>query len=171
VATHPAERGPYGLIPSPVELLGVRIHPVSAEQLVDLIIRWGHESAQRRISYANVHAMNLAFDDDAFRSALNSADLVFCDGYGVKGQRCHGLRGGSEVSLPRHGVQNAALRRELTSAADAAIFGTRSVRQPRSGRSSRSKQLPGKTMRVEARQPCKTVGRAVHFCEPAAAFC
>jgi N-acetylglucosaminyldiphosphoundecaprenol N-acetyl-beta-D-mannosaminyltransferase len=84
VATHPAERGHDELIPPPVELLGVGIHPVSAEQLVDLIIRWGIESSQRRISYVNVHAMNLAVDDDLFRFALNTADLVFCDGYGVK---------------------------------------------------------------------------------------
>lgn len=70
--------------PPPVDLLGIPIHPVSVESLVETLVAWGTEDRLRRVFYVNVHAMNLAHDDPAFRRALAGADLVFCDGYGVK---------------------------------------------------------------------------------------
>ena len=45
---------------------------------------WGHSDTLHRIYNVNVHAMNMASKHDDFRAALNAADLVFCDGYGVK---------------------------------------------------------------------------------------
>jgi N-acetylglucosaminyldiphosphoundecaprenol N-acetyl-beta-D-mannosaminyltransferase len=41
----------------------------------------GHLKA--RVLNVNAHALNLASRDDRFRSVLNSAELVFCDGRGV----------------------------------------------------------------------------------------
>jgi N-acetylglucosaminyldiphosphoundecaprenol N-acetyl-beta-D-mannosaminyltransferase len=69
---------------SPVRLLGVPIHPVSVESIVSTAISWGREEGRRRIYNVNVHAMNLASDQPRFMEALNRADLVFCDGFGVK---------------------------------------------------------------------------------------
>lgn len=82
----------HSLAPAPVRLLGVPIHPVSAHELVSTIVQWGNEPAQRRVYNVNVHAMNLAYTNRDFHDALNRADLVFCDGFGVKwGARIKGL--------------------------------------------------------------------------------
>lgn len=72
------------LVPAPLELLGIPIHPVSPEGLVEAMIGWGETPGQHRIYNVNVHAMNLAHHDQAFRESLQKADLVFCDGFGVK---------------------------------------------------------------------------------------
>lgn len=79
-------------VPAPVTLLDVPIHPISIDQLVDLLIDWGAGDQLRRVFYVNVHAMNLAHEDAAFRHRLQDADLVFCDGHGVRlGARLLGL--------------------------------------------------------------------------------
>jgi N-acetylglucosaminyldiphosphoundecaprenol N-acetyl-beta-D-mannosaminyltransferase len=79
-------------LPAPLVLLGVPIHPVSARELVDILVRRGAGPRLRRVYNVNVHAMNLACEDDTFRRWLGKADLVFCDGYGVKwGTRLAGL--------------------------------------------------------------------------------
>lgn len=72
------------VVPAPVELLGLPVHPMSAERLVGALVSWGRGSPQRRVYYANIHAMNLAARDERFRAALKHADIVFCDGFGVK---------------------------------------------------------------------------------------
>lgn len=78
--------------PAPLQLLGIPIHPVSAAELVAQLVAWGDGDALRRVFNVNVHAMNLAHDDADFRRALCAADLVFCDGFGVKwGARIAGL--------------------------------------------------------------------------------
>jgi N-acetylglucosaminyldiphosphoundecaprenol N-acetyl-beta-D-mannosaminyltransferase len=38
----------------------------------------------RRVMYANAHVLNQATCDEALRSAITRADLVYCDGYGVR---------------------------------------------------------------------------------------
>ncbi|MEZ4365059.1 MAG: WecB/TagA/CpsF family glycosyltransferase [Kofleriaceae bacterium] len=82
-------------LPPPVEVLGIPIHPVSAEQLVEQLVDWGQAGPLRRVLNVNVHAMNLAADHADFADALRTADVVFCDGFGVKwGARLVG------VSLP-----------------------------------------------------------------------
>ena len=76
----------------PVELLGIPIHPVSPAQLVEAIVAFGRGDRLRRVYNVNVHAMNLAGDDPEFAGWLRGADLVFCDGYGVKwGARLAGV--------------------------------------------------------------------------------
>lgn len=76
-----------------ITLLGIPIHAVGARSLVSTLIGWGAGPVQSRTCYANVHAMNLAHRDPGFRAALQTADLVFCDGYGVKwGARLAGVK-------------------------------------------------------------------------------
>lgn len=80
------------LIPPPVSLLGIPIHPVSPAQLVAAAVAFGRGDRLRRVYNVNAHAMNLAADDPGFAAALRGADLVFCDGFGVKwGARLAGL--------------------------------------------------------------------------------
>jgi N-acetylglucosaminyldiphosphoundecaprenol N-acetyl-beta-D-mannosaminyltransferase len=38
----------------------------------------------RRVMYANAHVLNQSAENAALRGALESADLVYCDGYGVR---------------------------------------------------------------------------------------
>jgi N-acetylglucosaminyldiphosphoundecaprenol N-acetyl-beta-D-mannosaminyltransferase len=70
--------------PSPVEILGVPVHPVSADELVSLLAAWGEARDAKAVFYTNVHVMNLAYSDAALRQAFAQADLVTCDGFGVK---------------------------------------------------------------------------------------
>ena len=72
------------LIPAPLTVLGVPIHPVSPAELVGHIIHWGAGEQLRKVYNVNVHAMNLAAGNPDFKLYLQQADLVFCDGFGVK---------------------------------------------------------------------------------------
>ena len=70
--------------PNPIRLLDVPIHPITQDQLLDQAVAWGRQDNLRRIFHVNVHGMNMAYAHPTLRAALNRADLVFCDGYGVK---------------------------------------------------------------------------------------
>lgn len=74
----------HPLVPAPARLLDVPIHPVSPDELVAVIAAWGAGTRQRRVYNVNVHAMNLAHEHADFKRYLQQADLVFCDGFGVK---------------------------------------------------------------------------------------
>jgi len=67
-----------------VNLLGVRIDRLRRRELLDLAIGWAKTGARRTILYVNVHCMNVAYQDQRYREILNAADLVYCDGTGVK---------------------------------------------------------------------------------------
>jgi N-acetylglucosaminyldiphosphoundecaprenol N-acetyl-beta-D-mannosaminyltransferase len=57
------------------------------EDLLRRIIGWaaeGHDGPPRRVMYANAHVLNQSSENDALRGALEAADLVYCDGYGVR---------------------------------------------------------------------------------------
>jgi N-acetylglucosaminyldiphosphoundecaprenol N-acetyl-beta-D-mannosaminyltransferase len=76
-----------------VNLLGVRVCTLSVDSLVDFIFRTILEGRKARAVYANVSAINLAQDYAWFKDFLNSSDVVYCDGFGVKwGARLLGLR-------------------------------------------------------------------------------
>lgn len=66
-----------------IHLLGVRIHKVTVEQLLNQIIIYALDPRKRIIVNVNIKAMNLAWDLEWYKDFLNSADLVFCDGMGV----------------------------------------------------------------------------------------
>lgn len=66
-----------------VEVLGVRVHDLSREELcarISALIRAGGRGV---IANANVNAMNHAWSLKWFREFLNGSHTVFCDGYGV----------------------------------------------------------------------------------------
>lgn len=72
------------LLPDPLDVLGVGVHPVTTSQLVQTLVSWTSETRPRRAYHVNAHSLNLAQEDPVFRNSLNSADLVYCDGYGAK---------------------------------------------------------------------------------------
>ena len=57
------------------------------EDLLGRILGWTAEhgdGAPKRVMYANAHVLNQSSGDCELRGALESADLVYCDGYGVR---------------------------------------------------------------------------------------
>jgi len=76
-----------------VSVLGVRIHALSLEQLLGLILHVSVHQERAIVAYVNVHAMNLACEASWFRAFFNQSEVVFCDGFGVKwGARLLGAR-------------------------------------------------------------------------------
>ncbi len=67
-----------------VALLGVRIHTITDLELLDFIVQRISAGQRAIVANVNVHAMNIAAENPRFRRFLNRADLVFCDGFGVK---------------------------------------------------------------------------------------
>ncbi|MGH2449027.1 MAG: WecB/TagA/CpsF family glycosyltransferase [Chloroflexota bacterium] len=70
--------------PNAIKLLGVRIHRLRLSELLDRTLHIIRQRGRATILYANVHCLNIAFDDRAYRDILNAADLVYCDGTGVR---------------------------------------------------------------------------------------
>ncbi len=67
-----------------VDVLGVPVHPVSLDGLLD---RVGAEIARGgpfTLTYANVHVLNTAARDGRLTRFLRGVDLCFCDGNGVR---------------------------------------------------------------------------------------
>ncbi len=54
-------------------------------ELLERITGWVRDEAlRRRVMYVNAHVLNQSREDPALRGALRAADLVYCDGYGVR---------------------------------------------------------------------------------------
>ena len=67
-----------------LELLGIKVHDVSATGVLDYmgsVIRSGRQAS---ILHANAYAANLAGRNARMRQALNDAQMVFCDGDGIR---------------------------------------------------------------------------------------
>lgn len=67
----------------PIELLGIRVHPVTVAELHRYLADHIHQRRRALVFHANVHALNLAVAHSGFHAALNRADLIFPDGAGV----------------------------------------------------------------------------------------
>lgn len=66
-----------------VNVLGVRVHDLSTEELCARIVSLIRAGGRAVVSNANVNALNLACRMKWFRGFLNRCDTVFCDGFGV----------------------------------------------------------------------------------------
>lgn len=67
-----------------VELAGVRIHVVNRAAVLARAIAAAECGTGGNINNVNIHAINTAWRDAAFREILNGSDLVFVDGAGVR---------------------------------------------------------------------------------------
>ncbi|WP_219975973.1 WecB/TagA/CpsF family glycosyltransferase [Rubrobacter xylanophilus] len=69
---------------SRVRVLGVEVDPLRAGELEAEISRFVREGRRATVLNVNAHCLNLAWRDSRLRAALRAADLVFCDGDGVR---------------------------------------------------------------------------------------
>jgi N-acetylglucosaminyldiphosphoundecaprenol N-acetyl-beta-D-mannosaminyltransferase len=67
-----------------IEILGVNVSIISLTELLQSVNSSIQMNSKSIISYVNVHGVNLAYTDEIFRNCLNSSNIVFCDGFGVK---------------------------------------------------------------------------------------
>ena len=65
------------------DICGVHVHGFTLPQLLDWMMKIVQMQQRASVFYANAHAINLAQSHDEFRQALNTAQVVFCDGIGV----------------------------------------------------------------------------------------
>ena len=54
------------------------------DELLRMVTGWVGSGGPRRVMYVNAHVLNQSQELPELRSALQSADLVYCDGYGVR---------------------------------------------------------------------------------------
>jgi len=67
-----------------IEILRVNVDRSNPDEVLNFIHDVIFTSGRALIANVNVHALNLAYEQEWFRRFLNSADLVFCDGMGVR---------------------------------------------------------------------------------------
>lgn len=67
-----------------VNLLGVRIDPLRLPDLLAEVITRARQRRKSTVLYVNVHCMNVAERDSRYAQILNHADIVYCDGTGVR---------------------------------------------------------------------------------------
>lgn len=80
----PNESGLLKQRPPSVELLGVRIHDLSPDELISRIVQYCLAGDLAVLANVNTHAMNIAYGNTDFRNYLNNASINFCDGVGVQ---------------------------------------------------------------------------------------
>jgi N-acetylglucosaminyldiphosphoundecaprenol N-acetyl-beta-D-mannosaminyltransferase len=74
------------------EFLGVRLDLLTLQQLLGAVTDAVARRAQLRVMYLNAHCMNISAADPSYRTIVNRADIVYCDGTGVKlGARALGI--------------------------------------------------------------------------------
>lgn len=66
-----------------VAILGTRFHKITVHHLLEFIVDAAKLGKKTIVGNVNVRAMNFAYEMPWYRDFLNSADLVFCDGFGV----------------------------------------------------------------------------------------
>ncbi len=69
---------------SKVNILGVWVDDIDAGDLGRAIVNCVEQKRKMRFSYANVHAINIAQRNREFREFLNSSDILYCDGEGIR---------------------------------------------------------------------------------------
>jgi len=67
-----------------ITVLGVNVDTIDLKALLKRCNSLISRKKKAKIMYANIHTMNLAHRNIRYRDALNKADLVYCDGEGVR---------------------------------------------------------------------------------------
>src|SRR6266496_1622771 len=70
--------------PDHVHLLGVRIDRLQLPGLLGRVTEAAHRRVPTTVLYVNAHCMNVQYRDPAYHRILSHADIVYCDGTGVK---------------------------------------------------------------------------------------
>jgi N-acetylglucosaminyldiphosphoundecaprenol N-acetyl-beta-D-mannosaminyltransferase len=66
-----------------LSILGIKVNPITTEQLNREIVRFVREGRKEMVLNVNVNAFNQAAVHPFMAALLNRAGIVFCDGYGV----------------------------------------------------------------------------------------
>ena len=67
-----------------MDLLGVRLDPIALEDLLDWVVESNRGPTPVTLMYLNVNVANQARNNGNLRLALNAADLIYCDGEGIR---------------------------------------------------------------------------------------
>jgi N-acetylglucosaminyldiphosphoundecaprenol N-acetyl-beta-D-mannosaminyltransferase len=79
------DRRPRPNVATPsIRLLGVRIDSHRIDTLLHAVMTSVRTRSRLTVMYINVHSMNLRHDDSEYAAVLEAADLVYCDGTGVR---------------------------------------------------------------------------------------
>ena len=71
--------------PTQSRIFDIPVDLARPHELLQRITGWvGDGQGPRRVMYVNAHVLNQSLEHPALRTALNEADLVYCDGYGVR---------------------------------------------------------------------------------------
>lgn len=65
-------------------IFGIPINNLSVDELHDEIASFIRKGKKTQILHANIHGLNLAYEEPWFSNQLKNADIVFCDGAGVR---------------------------------------------------------------------------------------
>jgi len=71
-------------VPAPTRLFDIDVQTAPPAELLRRILGFARDGRRHRVSYVNAHVLNQANGDSSLRNALQSSDLVYCDGYGVR---------------------------------------------------------------------------------------
>jgi len=66
-----------------IDFLGVRVDVLDTKGLLEQTVALTHSERPQKVMYVNTDCMLLALKNDAYKQALNKADLVYADGIGV----------------------------------------------------------------------------------------
>jgi N-acetylglucosaminyldiphosphoundecaprenol N-acetyl-beta-D-mannosaminyltransferase len=67
-----------------VNVLSISVTKLALPGLVEQVLAVTRSNVSTTVLYVNVHVLNTAYRDPELRRILNQADLVYCDGAGVK---------------------------------------------------------------------------------------
>lgn len=70
--------------PPESRIFGVGVETALPEEMLRHILGFVERREHRRVAYVNAHVLNQSFENPTVRAALLDADLVYCDGYGVR---------------------------------------------------------------------------------------
>ena len=65
-------------------LFGLDVATAPPAELLRRILEFAESGERRRVAYVNAHVLNQSVQNADLRHALETSDLVYCDGYGVR---------------------------------------------------------------------------------------
>jgi N-acetylglucosaminyldiphosphoundecaprenol N-acetyl-beta-D-mannosaminyltransferase len=83
----PPEALPHAYVaqhPERVDVLGIGVDPYPLNEVLDRVVAFARGGAKRLILYSNVHVTDMGYHDADLRRIINSADLVYVDGSGIR---------------------------------------------------------------------------------------
>jgi N-acetylglucosaminyldiphosphoundecaprenol N-acetyl-beta-D-mannosaminyltransferase len=66
------------------QIFGIPIDLGQPDELLRMVTEWVGDGRPRRVMYVNAHVLNQSQESAELRAALAEADLVYCDGFGVR---------------------------------------------------------------------------------------